>query len=264
VSDTPGLDAQVLLAHILGKPRSWILAHPELFVSDQQFEVLESYHSRLIAGEPLPYVLGHWEFYGLDFCLSSDVLIPRPETELLVEHASSWLEEREQESLVADVGTGSGCIAVSLAVHHPNVKILASDISIPGLYICKKNALCYQVDRQVFCLNADLLPAIRPKFDLICANLPYIPTSMLARLAISRWEPTLALDGGENGLELIQRLLHQAKWILAPGGMILLEIEASQGEEAASLAQMMLPSKEVSVLVDLSGHDRLIKIFTPE
>ena len=148
-SDTAALDASVLLAHISGKPRTWILAHPELRLTREQQKQLDASLVRLEAGEPFPYVLGHWEFFGLDFDITPDVLIPRPETELLVEKAITWLTESSVRRTVADIGTGSGAIAISIAVHVPDVNILATDISGTALQVAKRNAEKFQVDHRI-------------------------------------------------------------------------------------------------------------------
>ena len=127
-SDTPALDASVLLAHILNKPRTWIMAHPELTLSSEQQNQLNESLARLENGEPFPYVIGTWEFFGLEFDITCDVLIPRPETELLVEKAIVWIQNHPDKHTIADVGTGSGAIAISLALHLPQANILATDI----------------------------------------------------------------------------------------------------------------------------------------
>ncbi len=139
-SETPALDAQVLLAHLSGKNRAWLLAHPEATLSQGQQAALTVAVARLQSGEPLPYILGHWEFYGLDFTINADTLIPRPETELLVEQALAWLRARPGLRTAADIGTGSGCIAVSLAAHIPDLQITATDISTAALKIAQGNA----------------------------------------------------------------------------------------------------------------------------
>src|SRR5512143_2162838 len=140
VSESPQLDAQVLLAYVLDKPRTWVLAHPDSAPEPEAALKLEPMLRRLEQGEPLPYVLGHQEFFGLDFELTPDVLIPRPETELLVEKALAWLEAAPERRTVADVGTGSGCIAVSLATRLPDLHVLATDISMAALRVARRNA----------------------------------------------------------------------------------------------------------------------------
>ncbi len=269
-SDWPELDAQLVLAHVLDRPRTWILAHPETPLTAPQLASVEEAVSRLEAGEPLPYVLGHWEFFGLDFNVTPDVLIPRPETELLVEKAIAWLLLPERSRRVADVGTGSGAIAVTLAMHVPEVRILATDISPAALEVAKRNAEKFHVHHQIEFMECDLLPESKVEgqksdlrlstFDLICANLPYIPTATLKGLSVFGREPTLALDGGEDGLDLVRRLLDIAPPWLAPHGLILLEIEATQGIQALSLAYDKFEDAEIHLHQDLVGHDRLLEI----
>jgi len=259
-TETPYLDAQVLLAHILGEPRAWVLAHPEIELSHAQSLALEQSLGQLETGEPLPYVLGHWEFFGLDFELSPATLIPRPETELLVEQALAWLRLHPGPRKAADVGAGSGCIAVSLAVHTPNLVVLATDLSPEALEVAGRNSRRHAVAERVALAQCDLLPKGEVDFDLICANLPYIPTATLRELEVYEKEPTLALDGGEDGLDVIRRLLKLAPVALAPGGLLLVEIEATQGEAARRLAQEALPDAEVRLIQDLAGRDRLVRV----
>src|SRR6266498_3867303 len=185
ISDTPALDASVLLAHILNKPRTWVMAHPEFVLTTEQQNQLNKSLTLLESGEPFPYVLGHWEFFGLDFDITPDVLIPRPETELLVEKAIAWLQESPTRRTVADIGTGSGAIAVSIAVNVPDAHVLATDISSEALRVAKRNTLKFHVEKRIQFIQCDLLPVQPETFsteqhlDLICANLPYIPTEML-------------------------------------------------------------------------------------
>ena len=266
-SETPDLDAQVLLAHVLDKSRTWVTAHPEAYLTQTQLASAKKSISRLEAGEPLPYVLGHWEFFGLDFEINSDVLIPRPETELLVERAISWLKAFPKRGLVADVGTGSGCISVAIAKKVPDVKVVATDISLPALEIAYRNVRKHSVENHIAFVQCDLLPPYpyslptAMHFDLICANLPYIPTETLQGLDVHGREPTLALDGGADGLNIVRQLLDVAPEWMAPNGMILLEIEASQGMSAVSLAYDAFDKAEIHLHQDLAGHDRLVEIM---
>lgn len=260
VSETPALDAQVVLAHVLGCSRSWVLAHPDISLTPAQVAGLESALARLQAGEPLPYVLGHWEFYGLDFSVSRQVLIPRPETELLVEQALSWLHLHPARRYGLDVGTGSGCIALSLVHHIPDLRLLASDISPDALEQAQLNLRRHSLQERVTCVLADLFPALGTPFDLICANLPYIPSEELARLKVGLWEPQLALDGGPDGLSLVRRFLERAPSHLASGGLLLAEIEANQGQAVLALARQAFPVAEIGLLLDLAGKDRLVRI----
>jgi release factor glutamine methyltransferase len=266
-SDTPALDASVLLAQIVHKPRTWIMAHPEINLSTDQEKILVQSLARLESGESFPYILGHWEFFELDFNITSDVLIPRPETELLVEKAIAWLQASPERRTIADIGTGSGCIAVTLSMHVPDTRILATDISFAALKVAKGNALKFHVAHQINFLQCDLLPhhidplPTETHFDLICANLPYVPSKTLQSLPIYGREPTLALDGGIDGLDLVRRLLDIAPNWLAPQGMILLEIEATRGVEAMSLAYDHFSEAIMHLHQDLAGRDRLLEIM---
>lgn len=261
-SDTPALDSQVLLSHICRKDRAWVLAHPEGILTPEQQNTLGAAVSRLEAGEPLPYILGHWSFYGLDFTINAETLIPRPETELMVEQALQWLQAYPGRRSAADIGTGSGCIAVSLAVHIPDLRVTGTDISLAALEIAKSNAEEHNVAARVKYVHADLLPTNLSTCNLICANLPYIPTQILEGLDVFGREPTLALDGGPDGLRLIRKLLPQAAHILSSEGLVLLEIEATQGEAGVNLARETFPKAQIELLPDLAGHDRLIRIET--
>jgi protein-(glutamine-N5) methyltransferase, release factor-specific len=267
ISDTPALAASVLIAHIINKPRTWVMAHPELALTAEQEKELDDSLARLEHGESFPYVLGHWEFFGLDFELTRDVLIPRPETELLVEKAIAWLQKSPVKRRVADVGTGSGSIAVSLAVNIPDAYVLATDISHNALEVAQQNAIKFNVINQIDFVQCDLLPSqiesmsAELHFDLICANLPYIPTATLYKLSIFGREPRLALDGGADGLDIIRRLLNIAPEWLAPNGMILLEIESTRGIQALNLARNLFSEASIHLHQDLAGQDRLLEIM---
>jgi len=266
LSDTPQLDAEVLVAHVLQQPRTWLLARDDSSFDPKAVSVLESLVQHLEQGEPLPYVLRHWEFFGLDFDLTPDVLIPRPETELLVERAIPWLQSSSQRRSIADIGTGCGCIAVSIATHIPSAHILATDISSAALEVARRNANKHHVENQIEFIECDILPkslSSESRFDLICANLPYIPTGKLRSLPIFGREPVLALDGGDEGLDLFRRLLAIAPKRLAPGGRMLLEIEATRGPAALSLAYDAFEEAEIHLYQDLAQQDRLLEIQLP-
>jgi release factor glutamine methyltransferase len=260
LTDTPGLDAHVLLAHIYQQDKSWLLAHPDAELAPEQRQKLEELLEQLVSGVPLPYVIGEWEFFALRFRLTPDVLIPRPETELLVETALEWLAQRPGEKLAVEAGTGSGCIAVSLTVNHPQLSITATDISPQALTVAQENAKRHNVSDRISFIENDLFFGMAGQFDLICANLPYIPTDTLQRLDVYQREPALALDGGTDGLDLIRRLLDQAVNLLAEHGLLLLEIEDRQGEEVMCLAQAKFPGARVVVKPDLAGKPRLLVV----
>jgi release factor glutamine methyltransferase len=267
VSDTPALDASVLLAKIVDRPRSWILAHPELTLTNEQQNQLHTSLARLENSEPFPYVLGRWDFFGLEFEVTPDVLIPRPETELLVEKAIAWLQKSPARTTVADIGTGSGAIAVSIAVNVPNASILATDISPKALQVAKRNGKKHNIDNRIKFIECDLLPTssfnLHPSsLNLICSNLPYIPTKTLKRLPIFGREPTVALDGGEDGLDVFRKLLSIIRAWLAPNALILLEIESTLGEQTTYLAHQHFPNAHITLHQDLTGRNRLLEIQT--
>ena len=262
ISESAPLDAQVLLAHVTGQPKSWILAHPETLLTPSQELKLEAALTELSEGKPLPYVVGHWEFFGLDFEVTPDVLIPRPETELLVEKALAWLEHRTDARSAIDVGTGSGCIAISLASRIRGLNLTATDISPHALEVARRNAEKFSVADRIDFNCCDLLPPKTKTYDLIVANLPYIPTKTMETLPIYGREPTLALDGGHDGLELVRRLITLAPGSLSPGGMMLLEIESSQGMAALSLAYDTFSHASIHLHRDLANRDRLIEVQT--
>ena len=281
--DDAAITASALLGHVLGLTRAQVLARPEVELTPAQAAAFEALVTRAARGEPLAYLTGRREFYGLEFEVDGRVLVPRPETELLVDRARA-----ARPNYVLDVGTGSGCIAIALAVSLPEAAITATDISAGALEVAGRNAERHGVAQRIHFVLSDLLafhqsspssfqplasrlptPAQRPqysvlesRFDLICANLPYIDPDELRRLPVSRFEPGLALDGGPGGLALIEGLLRQAPVALAPGGRVLLEIGASQGPAALVLAQAAFPGAAATVERDLAGLDRLLVVET--
>jgi release factor glutamine methyltransferase len=259
-SDQPLLEAQLLLARVLEKPRVWGMTHGEVELSPAEQALLNELMGRRAAGEPLPYLLESWDFYGLEFEVSRAVLIPRPETELLVELGLAWLGENPGPQCAADVGTGSGCIAAALAKYSPGLTIYAVDISAAALQVARRNFTRLGVLPQVRPVQGDLLAAVRGPLALICANLPYIPSRTLQDLAVRRFEPPLALDGGPDGLRLIEALLEQAVTRLAAGGRLLLEIEISQADSAPTLARKYFPGAQIQLKTDLAGLARVVMI----
>jgi len=259
-SETPGLDAQTLLAKASGRDRSWILAHPEAQLLPGQIRHFRTSLHRCLSGEALPYVLGEWEFYGRTFQLTQDVLIPRPETELLVETALDFLRHRPGIRLAADVGTGSGCVAVTLLAETADLHVLATDRSLAALRVASQNAIAQKVRSRFHAVEMDLFAGLQRPIDLICANLPYVSTADLDHLPVGRREPRLALDGGPDGLALTGRLLSDLPRCLAPGGRALLEIGAGQGPTLLSYLPEARPRLHAEGMADLAGHDRLMVI----
>ncbi len=251
----------MLLGYLLDKPREWLVTHPEIELSSEQVLQADKMIESLKAGVPLPYLVGKQAFYGLDFIVTPDVLIPRPETEQLVEECIQWLEDHPQKRTMVDVGTGSGIIAVTLADHLDDLKITALDISTEALEIARTNARKFGVDQRIQFMQSDLMSNCQGRFDLIVANLPYIPSETLQSLSVARYEPQLALDGGQDGLDLITELFHQSNEKINPGGAMLLEIEAGQAEAVTRLAEKYWPNSKNTILFDLAKLPRIIKIY---
>jgi len=229
-------DASSLLSFVLGKDRTFLISHAEDPVDDDSLDQLREFVERRAAGEPLQYITGVQDFYGREFRVTPDVLIPRPETELLVEAA---LEVSDGE-FICDVGTGSGCIAVTLLCERPGARAVAVDKSAAALEIAKFNTAKQSVaDRAVFVVSDcfDALDRSEHQFDLIVSNPPYVSESALAGLQreVRDHEPLVALSPGADGLSVIRRLLTDAPAFLKPNGHLLMEIGFDQGEKVRNL-----------------------------
>jgi release factor glutamine methyltransferase len=260
LSESPYLDSVVLLSHITGLTKSRLLANPDPNLTGQQGDKLKQALAQLKNGTPLPYVVGEWEFYQYPFIITPDVLIPRPETEGLVELALAWLKEHPEHRTCLDIGTGCGCIAVSLAKNLPDLNIIATDISPSALQIARENALRHKVEDQIIFRERDLLTGMDGKVDLLVANLPYIPTEKLKSLPVYSREPVVALDGGADGLLHIKKVLKNARQHMQPGGAIFLELDEDSGAAALALAREVWPGKTLKLNQDLAGQDRYLSI----
>jgi release factor glutamine methyltransferase len=262
--DTPHLDAQLILANVLGVDRSWLFAHHEYELSEEQAEAFTTLITRRMRHEPVAYLVGHKEFYGLDFQVDRRVLIPRPETELLVDAVLDHIAMREDETVcVADVGTGSGAIAIAIAANSPNARIYAIDLSQEALAVARQNVERLDAAHQVMLLHGDLLAPLPDAVDMIVANLPYISSNTYQHLMadVRDYEPQLALEAGPEGLDAIVRLLKQAPQALKPHGLIFLEIGHDQGEAVVNAAKDLLPAlRNIRLRQDYHGHDRLVLI----
>jgi release factor glutamine methyltransferase len=210
-------------------------------------------------GEPSAYITGHREFYGLDFRVDRSVLIPRPESELLVEMALALARHRPITA-VAEIGTGCGAIAVSLALNLPEAGIYATDVSGLALEVARLNCRQHGVTERVCLLQGDMLDPVPEPVDLLIANLPYVREADLAPAGPLSFEPRLALDGGADGLEKIDRLCRQAGDKLRPGGCLLLEIGQGQGEAVTALLRGLFPSGKIEVAADFGGIERVVSL----
>ena len=269
-SATPRLDAELLLAHTLGWSRARVLAERQARPTEAQQRGFTALIARRESLEPLAYIVGQQEFYGLNFEVTPATLVPRPETELLVDLALTWARGREQNQepqnrahglLVADIGTGTGCIAVAFAANFAAAEIIAIDLSPEALAVARRNIARYGLASRVRLAEGDLLEPLNMPIDLLLSNPPY---TILREIDenVRRHEPHLALDGGADGLALYRRLLTDAPTKLAQGGAIMLEIGATQGATVTALAVATFPNAHVAVHRDLAGHDRVVVIAT--
>lgn len=263
ISDTPRLDAQIILENIINKDRSFLLAHGETPLSEDEATQFTELVRLRAMGEPIAYIVGKRAFYDREIAVTRGVLIPRPETEHLLEEALAFVAQKP-DAQVVDVGTGSGALAVTLAANAPQAHIYATDISPMALVMTRYNAFLNKVNLTSY--EGHLLDPLierQIRVDVLMANLPYIATEDLADLEVSRHEPRTALDGGPDGLDLVRELLEQAPQVCQPGALILLEIGADQGPAALALVQAAFPDAEAEILKDYAQLDRIIKARLP-
>jgi len=262
------LDAQVLLSHALHTERSFLYAYPEHVLTPEQEQHYQTLIERRSRGEPVAYLTGHKEFYGLDFLVDKRVLIPRPETELLVEaalNACRKMFDAGRTPIVADIGTGSGAIPVSLAILEPHLPYLyASDISTDALDVAYLNCLRHHVEDRVRLLYGDLLEPLPEPVDILTANLPYVGTNELEELPLDvrAYEPHLALFSGQRGLDLMLRFFQEVKHSqkLKERAMLLLEIGYRQREALTSLLQEIWPQAILTFTKDFAGWNRVLQV----
>ena len=260
-SESPRLDAEVLLRHVLGLDRVGLFLRASERLADDDALAFGDLVERRAGGEPVAYLTGVREFMGLPFAVTRDVLVPRPETELLVEWALAWLVEHPAATIV-DVGTGSGAIAVSLAAHATaswQGQVVASDVSATALAVAatnRANLLDAGRRARLRLVRGSLLQWCGGPVDLVLANLPYLTPDQIAANPALGAEPTLALEGGENGLRLIRSLVVDLHRVLASGGAAVLELDPSQADTVASWLRRRFPEAEVAVLPDLAGLAR--------
>ena len=258
----PWLDAEILVAHVLHSSRERLHSHPEQPLTAAQRQRLSRLATRRAVRVPVPYLIGEREFYGHMLTVTPAVLIPRPESELLVELAIDWLKAHPAARRVIDLGTGSGAVAISVAMAVPHVRIEARDVSARALRVAAANVSRYRLRRRITIVKGDLLRGAAPA-DLILANLPYIPDALRrVRPKELHYEPALALDGGKDGLALIRTALMQAPASVKPGALLLFECDPAQTRRLVRLAQGHWPTAQVSVHKDLAGLNRTVRIQT--
>lgn len=262
-------EAETLLGYSLGISKVELYTRLKQNLEQTEIESFAELIEHRLHREPLAYITEHQEFYGIDFYVNPHVLIPRPETELLVEETLKFIQKhllKEPLLLIADIGTGCGCIAISLALNLPNAKIYATDISPEALSVTRINCELHKVSNRVIPLCGNLLEPIPEQLHLIVANLPYVPTQEIDELSpeVKDFEPRLALDGGEDGLVTIGQLLKQIDKKISPEGCLLFEIGQGQGTAVTSLINKYLPGAKTELVPDLNAIDRIAKvIFSP-
>jgi len=253
------LECELLLRHALKIDRVQLYQDLNRELTPQQEASFWQLMERRLKGEPTAYIIGRREFYGLDFYVDPSVLIPRPETELLVEKALELAQNYPVLS-IAEVGTGCGAVAISLALKLPKVKIYATDISPAALKVASINCHKHRVVNRICLLQGDMLDPLPEAVDLIIANLPYVSKKELPQVNSVDFEPSVALNGGVDGLDKIRQLCNQTSIKLLPQGYLLLEIGQGQRKAMVIFLKNLFPLSEVEVIPDLSGIDRIISL----
>ncbi len=261
-SASPRLDGELLLGHLLQMNRAALLARPLYIVDGDTIMAYEALLARRKQGEPIAYITGHREFFGLNLFITKDVLVPRPETESVVEACLSYLPLDEMSQL-ADIGTGTGAIVVAVAVNRPPLRAFATDISTKAIEVAHENCERHHVQDRVTLFVGNLLEPLPGPVNVIAANLPYVPPGE-ATPDVATWEPNVAVfGGGEDGTAVIREFLVSAPNYLLPGGAIVMETAHSQGAIVSQLARNAFPTASVEVRKDLAGYDRIVVIKTP-
>jgi release factor glutamine methyltransferase len=258
------LAAELLLLHLLGHDRAWLYAHPEDALSSGELAQYDDLLRRRAEGVPVQYLTGRQEFWGLEFEVNPSVLIPRPETEHLIEVALEQLSNRRNEPLrIADVGTGSGCIAVALAREFPQAQIVATDISAAALEVARRNAARHGMQDRISMVRTNLLQSYLDAaelFDLIASNPPYVGRAEQGNLQreVVEHEPHQALFAGEDGLNVYPEIIAQAARLLKPGGLLVVELGYGQAENVSGMIAKDAGWTRVSIAPDLAGIPRVL------
>lgn len=256
------MEARLLVSSAAGKTMAQLMRDLPLYAAPGLEETVRAMTERRLAGEPVAYITGSWEFYGVPLEVSRDVLIPRPDTEVMVEAAVKLFEGRNGRPRILDLCTGSGCVGIALAVQMPGARVVLVDNDHKALSLCRRNVQLNGLDVRVMCIDADVTqkpPMLLGKFDLITCNAPYIPTAEIETLdgSVKDYEPYQALDGGADGLDIIRPVIALWKSVLKDRGTIMLEIGEGQSLEV----QMLLTQAgftHVGALRDTGGTDRII------
>jgi release factor glutamine methyltransferase len=259
---SPRMNAELLLIFILECDRAYLFAHPERALSDDELSRYEAVLAERIRGVPAQYITGHQEFWGMDLIVSPAILIPRPETEHLIETVLDLSSARDGGIRIVDVGTGSGCIALALAKELANAEIDATDISLAALEIARANAVRLQLEDRIHFRQSDLLAGLNPPFDFVISNPPYVGESEAdqVQLEVRKFEPHDAVFAGPTGLEVIMRLIPQAHATLRPGGWLLMEISGTIAERVKGLLKDW---DEVQIKPDLQSIPRVAMARKP-
>lgn len=263
-ASTPLLDAQVILCHVLKVDRLYLIVNKERILTKQEAYEYNKMIEKRLCGVPVQYIIGRQEFMGLDFHVEEGVLIPRPDTEILIEKVLDGIDKKAEYSIV-DIGTGSGAITVSLAKYIENSQVYSIDISKKALNIARKNAEKHEVLSKVSFLNGSLFEPLKDmgmegKIDILVSNPPYIPTSDIENLQIevSKFEPRIALDGGEDGLDFYKEIINKAPEYLRCGGLIVLEVGHDQARRVIDLMKEKNKYVDIEITKDLAGIERVV------
>jgi release factor glutamine methyltransferase len=257
--DSPRLDAELLLAHALGLRRLDLYLKFDHALDEAELSRYRAIVARRGKGEPVAYLVGHREFMGLDFEVTADVLVPNPDTEVLVQRAVAIAREQERPLRVADVGTGSGCIAISIAHYAPHTEVWASDVSQAALDVAARNAGKHELSARVHLQRADVLDGLPGEFDIVCANLPYVAPGARLPAEVTA-QPATALYAGRGGAALVERLLEEAQGRLRPGGRVLAEIDPSIVTPLVDVAARSFAGHRIHR--DAGGRERVLETWS--
>jgi release factor glutamine methyltransferase len=257
--ESPRLNIEHLLADALGKRRIDLYLEFDRTLSEKELGPLREKVQRRVDGEPLQYLLGSWDFFGRAFRTDERALIPRPETEILVEIALKVIRTQPgSRNRLLDIGTGSGVLAITLALECPSLSVVGSDVSALALNLARENAEAKGLERRIEWIESDLLQSVTGPFDFLVANLPYIPTAELPKLAAEvQRDPPMALDGGPDGLAVIRRLVQDAPKVLTGGAFVILEVGFDQADQVADLMRGQ-KFRDISVENDYQGVRRFV------